>query len=448
MSKIVRLIHSIIIIALVGTVVVLLASLNHIVYAESQDNTVTSDVSVSGDGITEGYTYYLEWNNLSVIYNGSGQTPSAVLKCYEDDSFAIESTVTVKDNLGLAVNAVDARKYVAVAECEGINFSVGDNEKEFTISPLNITVEWDKSSTYIYNGNEQGPKASYKDVNNNTVPLITSGLETNAGTYTASVSANAAGANYALTNLTCDFLIEKFVAKTFWVVADYYVENGKAQGPRAFGVGVNGEIIELPVSNLAKEAGDHIAKIDIAEVNVNFNLTGELTFKYIIEKEKPLGVVGIVFVSLFGVILCALLGLIVYFILFQKGVMKRIQKDDIELEEAKAELKSLNEELESANRQLAEKTKPQKSDAASKKKIKTLENSIKILSEENERLKADKSECYKHPIEEYFPEIDKAFKRAYNCEYDSDDPKGSYYSQRQELETINKLISIYRSQRR
>ena len=76
---------------------------------------------------------------------------------------------------------------------------------------------------------------------------------------------------------------------------------------------------------------------------------------------------------------------------------------------------------------------------------------MRSLSEENERLKSQKAkepDFYKHPIEEYFPDIDAAYEYAESCDYNPNDPEGSFITQRQKLRDIMNLITIYRSQRR
>ena len=96
-----------------------------------------------------------------------------------------------------------------------------------------------------------------------------------------------------------------------------------------------------------------------------------------------------------------------------------------------ARVKNENEQLKNENANLS-------------KQANELLDQIAVLQQK----KSQKDEFYKHPIEDYFPEIDAAFKRAISYKYDENNPIGSYASQRQEIDTIMRLISAYRSQRR
>ena len=85
---------------------------------------------------------------------------------------------------------------------------------------------------------------------------------------------------------------------------------------------------------------------------------------------------------------------------------------------------------------------------------KSLSDKEEKLNKTSEELKAIKERIakipnfYMHPIEDYFDDIDKAYKSAQGCDFDSSRPQYCYNAQREALERIMKLISIYRSQRR
>ena len=558
----------IIAITLIGIIAILLALPKSIAYAATNESEA-SNVSVTGTGITEGNTYYLQWSSLSLVYNGNSQCPSVTLKCNEDNDYEKAATVIVKNVDGTSAIADNVGDYIAVAEFEELTFSEGDNERVFTISPLARAVDWEKTKSYTYNGNAQCPDASYVDANGNKKPLTAMGAGTDAGNYTASVEATSAGDNYTLTNLTydyainkrsvtvqwgksssytyngnvqgptasymdvsgskitltpsglgvdagphttsvtedaagenyllignltCEYSIEKFAGKVLWVVADYYIANGKSQGPRAFVVGVNGEILELPVKGFGVKSGEYTAEIDLSKVDSNFELTGNLSSSYNILPEKQFGPGGTALSIILGILLIGCGAAIAFLlVLRKKEITKRQSETDdsncelknlleerdnrilwierekrsikkikdklyYDLEDAKVSLSSMKEELDYANKQLIELKNQQKVDSADKKQIESLEYSVqsltaqvKILTDENERLKTEKAnvpDFYKHPIEDYFPEIDEAFERAKLCDYDSENPEWSYNSQRQELDTIMKWIAIYRSQRR
>ena len=252
------------------------------VFAET--NTFKSVVQVSGDGISEANTYYLEWTNLSVVFNGESQTPTAILKCEEDEVFEKEATITIQKNGELAT-AIDAGDYVAVATCEGVSFSSGD-KKDFTISPLSVAVQWSKAESYTYNGSAQSPTASYTNVSGQTIPLTPTGAGTEAGSHNVSVSSDAVGSNYTLTNLTCEYSISQLSVAVQWSKAEGYTYNGSAQSPTASYTNVSGQTIPLTPTGAGTEAGSHNVSVSSDAAGSNYILTN-LTCEYSI---SPLSV--------------------------------------------------------------------------------------------------------------------------------------------------------------
>lgn len=249
------------------------------VFAET--NTSKSVVQVSGDGISEANTYYLEWTSLSVVFNGESQAPTAILKCEEDEVFEKEATIAIQKN-GEIATAVDAGDYIAVATCEGVSFSSGD-KNDFTISPLSVAVQWSKAESYIYNGSAQSPTASYTDVNGQAISITPTGAGTEAGSHSVSVSSNAAGSNYILTNLTCEYTISPLSVAVQWNKAESYTYIGKEQGPTANYKNVNGQVVSLTVSGLGTDAGDYTANVLSDAAGGNYILT-DLTSAYSIDK--------------------------------------------------------------------------------------------------------------------------------------------------------------------
>ena len=113
---------------------------------------------------------------------------------------------------------------------------------------------------------------------------------------------------------------------------------------------------------------------------------------------------------------------------------KKIESLTNSQNKTKAELvrvKSENEQLKNENANLSEQANE-------------LLDQIAVLQQK----KSQKDEFYKHPIEDYFPEIDAAFSYAESCSYDPNNPEASFRTQQQKLREIMKSIAIYRSQRR
>ena len=631
MRKAIYLLHGFLWLILLIAVGFLLKPLNLSAYAAISNND-DSSVEVSGEEINESYTYYLEWTNLSVVFNGKSQSPTATLKCEEDEVFEKEATITIQKNGELAT-AIDAGDYVAVATCEGVSFSSGDKKDftisplsvavqwskaesytysgsvqsptasytdvsgqtipltptgagteagshnvsvssdaagsnyiltnltcqytisplsvavqwskaesytyngsaqsptasytnvsgqtipltptgagteagshnvsvssdaagsnytltnltcEYTISPLSVAVHWSKAESYTYSGKEQGPTASYENVNGQTVSLAVSGLGTDAGTHTANVSSDAAGGNYNLTGLTCEYTIDKLSAAILWVDFNF-VANGEVQMPRAFAAGLNGEIIELPVKASGEKAGNYTAEIDVTKVNANFDLNGDLSFSYKILPPAEFGITGTALSVVFGVLFIGAVACIVYLTIFRKKtsdkntkeerdndfqVSQQLQEKEYKITQLtfeiqtiirerddlyqkiitlEASLSSLKSQLVAAKQTCREAERKLQANIADKDRLLNLEEQVKRLLEENAKLKSVKTaeqHDFKHPIEDYLPEIDEAFKRAISFTYNEENPIGSFASQRQEIEAIMRLISTYRSQRR
>ncbi len=246
-------------------------------YAAEGEDTARSFVEVSGEGITEENTYYLEWSSLEVTYDGEPHAPSAVLKCQEDAAFELQAAISVSKE-GEPVTAVAADDYVAVASCEGVTFTSG-NENTFTISPRQVVVQWNIAETYIYDGSMQGPTASYINVRDETVTLNSTGAASNAGVHTASVAADAAGSNYILTILTCEYTILPLQVTVQWNTAAQYTFNGSSQGPVARYSNIYGENIVLNADGYAADAGEHIASVASNAAGSNYLLTN-LTCEY------------------------------------------------------------------------------------------------------------------------------------------------------------------------
>ena len=248
-------------------------------YAAEGEDTARSFVEVSGEGITEENTYYLEWSSLEVTYDGEPHAPSAVLKCQEDAAFELQAAISVSKE-GEPVTAVAADEYVAVASYEGVTFTSG-NENTFTISPRQAVVQWNIAETYTYDGSLQGPTASYINVQDETVTLNSTGAASNAGVHTASVAADAAGSNYILTNLTCEYTILPLQVTVQWNTAAQYTFNGSSQGPVARYSNIYGENIVLNAGGYAADAGEHIASVASNAAGSNYLLTN-LTCEYTI----------------------------------------------------------------------------------------------------------------------------------------------------------------------
>lgn len=265
-----------------------------------EETTIKTDVDVSGDGIDGGKQYYLAWTglpivssdaetkNFSVEYDGEPHAPSAALKCEEEGDFFRETTISVSRVDGSeseSIFAINVGKYKATAACADTQITItSGNEIEFEIKKAPREVIWAQEESYTYSGEAQGPKASFINIANEAVSLAATGIGVNAGLHTASVTADAAGDNYTLTNLECTYTIDPKSEEVIWdkgVEDGSYTYDGELHGPTAKYQNVNGEEIALSVSGLKVNAGEnYTASVASDTAGSNYVLTNlECSYK-------------------------------------------------------------------------------------------------------------------------------------------------------------------------
>ncbi len=453
--------------------------------AETNDDN-KSIVEVAGEHFNEENTYYLEWSALSFVYSGNKHSPTAVLKCEEEETFEQETTVVVykDDGSETAIDAVEAGTYRAVAICERM---ISGNEKTFVIHPLERAVRWDVN-IFTFNGKPQCPVASYFDVYGSEIFLAVNGAQTDAGNYTATAEVTAAGGNYVLTQVTCEFTIEKYAAKILWDLTDYHIENENVQAPRAFYINAVGKLIEISVQCSEGKASEYVAQIDLSEIDPNVELTGKQAISYTITAKDPFGAIGLRYIITLGILLLisvtVAVAIIVVLIVKQKEAMARVKFEKVEktkfvirLQETERNLREqkllnrsdnqyieqLSDELENLRKQLKKADRKIKDNyaeniAVTASEVAELKEKIQALETENEHLvqQAQKREDTAnsrgfergYPIETYLPEIKSALADALTVEFDEQNAKIGFLKQRQQLNAIIRTLERYEKQRR
>ena len=173
----------------------------------------------------------IEANNVTGTY-GDTSIDSIVANITTGDgniSYAISSgeSVTVDENGNLAI--VKAGKtVVAVIASETDVYAETIKYVEVTISPKTIQIEWSHLNDLVYNKTEQKPTAVATGlVGNDTVELVISGGQTNAGTYTATAGFATEQTNYVLPEIvTAEFSIaEKQITVTIDNKSSVYGES-------------------------------------------------------------------------------------------------------------------------------------------------------------------------------------------------------------------------------
>ena len=172
---------------------------NYNVYAVFTDNTGNYDTE---SGILQGDRFdeltvarravSVKWSeSVSFTYNGAEQAPTATaLNVAQGDSLTLTVTGAKKD----------VGTYTATVEADSVTGNyvlAADATVEFTIARKTVSVAWG-TTAFTYNGSAQVPTATATGlVVGDSLTLIVTGAETNAGSYTATVAAFEQG-NYKL----------------------------------------------------------------------------------------------------------------------------------------------------------------------------------------------------------------------------------------------------------
>ena len=134
----------------------------------------------------------LDQSKITVVadgatYTGEQITPKVISGVYEQDE---DYSVTYGENINAGIDAGS----VAI---EGKGNYQGKIEQTFTINAKQLILNWDKQTSFVYDGSPHAPNAGVDGVvKGDSVALVISGAQTNAGTYSASASID--NTNYSL----------------------------------------------------------------------------------------------------------------------------------------------------------------------------------------------------------------------------------------------------------
>jgi len=225
-------------------------------------------------------TIAVEWDDLSFIYNGKLQTPTAM---------AI-GVLNEKIRLAVKGEGIDVGTYNAMASLDAKedNYVLSNDRVTFVITKARVPVDW-SNTTLTYNGSPQAPTAIAAGVLGEKLQLTVTGAQTNPGTYTATAALPAilgAPDNYTLTNATTTFTIVGNTQQTVEVVWSYTVltYNGSPQAPTAkatVGSGPSSFDLPLKITGAQTEAGGYTATASIDGNYPDYTLTNETYYFYI-----------------------------------------------------------------------------------------------------------------------------------------------------------------------
>lgn len=346
-----------------------------------------------------------EGNEKNYTYDGTSQGPTASFKNVNEETISLKVS-------GWGINA---GRYTAVASLDSAekNYKLSNSEYKYSIDQASSAVYW-KVEFYIYNGKSQGPTASYKNIDDEVIPLVVNGYGANAGNYIAKVASDTVGENYSLTNNECNYTIGKANAVVFWEEEDEYIENGKHQGPRAYIIGVNQEKIELPVLGYGSAEGSFTARIDEARCPQNYGYGGDTSRVYTIKAVSILqanndGLVGSIVLSILLFICIVVLCFLFIPSHARTTFMGKIgYADKGQVEQKEKEINRLNSEIMQLRKEqlrISMRTEDRlNSDLGSQRK--RLEETLELnkqLSMENEKLKKKLHESSKEMLKSKKP---------------------------------------------
>ena len=182
--------------------------------------TLDGDDFVSGDLVYDGQYHMISAEIVGI--ESSDQTSVNVVYSSNQTARAVGTYTTTITGLGGTKSA----NYLLVDSVE--------KTKTLTISPREVTLSWNNSTPYVYNGYSQYPTATVNsgvatgdilDITYDSYDFV------NVGSYTISVVST--DSNYEILNASCDFEIVECEIVLSWDYSAPYVYTGVRQYPTA-----------------------------------------------------------------------------------------------------------------------------------------------------------------------------------------------------------------------
>ena len=213
--------------------------------------------------------FTVTWTNITLTYDGTSKAPTA----------SVKTTNGATPTLAVVVaegSAINVGSYTASISFDTKNFKCTDGATtSFKITAKEVEVDW-TNTVLTYNGEEQAPKATYKDINGNDVDvdLTISGAKVNVGTgYTATATLD--NNNYTLKASTATTTFEIVSAQ----VDVSWTNDGNGIPQPTFSVG--GKTVTLSCTRTVKMKGtdqtvseSDYANLEAGEYVVTIALTG------------------------------------------------------------------------------------------------------------------------------------------------------------------------------
>ncbi len=206
-------------------------------------------------------------------YTGSAICPNVVVK---DDKTTLELSVDYTVECTNNIAAGQAKMTITGMGYKGNSYYAGSITKTFEIMPKEISIAWDKQTSFVYNGTEQAPTATAEGLVDGDECTITVSGAKDVGSYTATAT-KLSNDNYKLPteNLEKTFEITPKEITVIWGNQTSFVYNGTEQAPTATAEGlVDGDECLITVSG-AKDVGSHTATATkLSNANYKLPTTG------------------------------------------------------------------------------------------------------------------------------------------------------------------------------
>ncbi len=226
----------------------------------------------------------LTWSEPQFVYNGAMQTPTAtVSNLFRDDAspyVAVTGGTDAGNSIVATATSVASRKYTVVG---GENLTT-----EYSIAPLAVVLDW-SDTTLVYNGAEQAPTATVRNLISGDACTVTVSGAKDAGRKITAQATAVGNPNYTLDggeNLTAEFDIDPFTVKLEWSNTELSY-TGEEQAPKATVVNLfAGDTCDVIVEGGQTDIGVYTATA-AKLTNPNYALgTEDITTEFEIQKAE------------------------------------------------------------------------------------------------------------------------------------------------------------------
>lgn len=252
---------------------------NYIVTASIEDTNYSLTAGTSCSYTIVPKTITIEWtSSKNLTYNAKAQHINATVPASElvsGDSVTLGFT-------GYSNNINVGDNYSVTATTTNKNYTISNPTAEYNIIARTLTVNWENTSSYVYNGGVQYPRVTFDNttINETVTPTYSNYNNKNVGTHTVSVSLN--NSNYILSgDLSKEYSITALELVLSWSSTSF-TYNGRAQAPTvAFTNKISGDTVTPTYSSTASNIDVGTYTVSVTGVsNSNYTLPANVSCEY------------------------------------------------------------------------------------------------------------------------------------------------------------------------